>query len=107
MKVLAYKKQDFEVYITNSSLVIINTNGEYENHAHLTKTVDSKGKVKLDTAKALINIVTKKRVPKSTYLVTSAIRLTTDKEYKENLICILDKRKNKKYINTNKGVRRW
>ena len=60
MKVLAYKKQDFEVYITNSSLVIINTNGEYENHAHLTKTVDSKGKVKLDTAKALINIVTKK-----------------------------------------------
>ena len=50
MKVLAYKKQDFEVYITNSSLVIINTNGEYENHAHLTKTVDSKGKVKLDTA---------------------------------------------------------
>ena len=107
MKVLAYKKQDFEVYITNSSLVIINTNGEYENHAHLTKTVDSRGKVKLDTAKALINIVTKKRVPKSNYLVTSAIRLTTDKEYKENLMCILDKRKNKKYINTNKGVRRW
>ena len=96
----------YDCEILDSTREQIYINGEYENHAHLTKTVDSKGKVKLDTAKALINIVTKKRVPKSNYLVTSAIRLTTDEEYKENLMCILDKRKNKKYINTNKGVRR-
>ena len=104
MKILVYKKNEFEVYITNSSIVIINTKGKYENHAHLTKVVDSAGKVKLTTTKALINIVIKKRVPKSNYLVTSAIRLTTDDEYRDNLIKILDKRKSKKYVN--KGVRK-
>ena len=104
MKILVYKKNEFEVYITNSSIVIINTGGKYENHAHLTKVVDSAGKVKLTTTKALINIVIKKKVPKSNYLVTSAIRLTTDDEYRDNLIKILDKRKSKKYVN--KGVRK-
>ena len=104
MKILIYKKNEFEVYITNSSIVIINTEGKYENHAHLTKVVDSAGKVKLTTTKALINIVIKKKVPKSNYLVTSAIRLTTDDEYRDNLIKILDKRKRKKYVN--KGVRK-
>ena len=105
MKILIYKKNEFEVYITNSSIVIVNTEGNYENHAHLTKVVDSAGKVKLTTTKALINIVIKKKVPKSNYLVTSAIRLTTDDEYRDNLIKILDKRKSKKYVN--KGVRKW
>ena len=104
MKILIYKQNEFEVYITNSSIVIINTKGKYENHSHLTKVVDSAGKVKLTTTKALINIVIKKRVPKSNYLVTSAIRLTTDDEYRDNLIKILDKRKSKKYVN--KGVRK-
>ena len=46
MKILVYKKNEFEVYVTNSSIVIINTEGKYENHAHLTKDVDSAGKVK-------------------------------------------------------------
>ena len=105
MKILIYKKNEFEVYITNSSIVIVNIEGKYENHAHLTKVVDSAGKVKLTTTKALINIVIKKKVPKSNYLVTSAIRLTTDDEYRANLIKVLDKRKRKKYIN--KGVRKW
>ena len=105
MKILIYKKNEFEVYITNSSIVIVNTEGKYENHAHLTKVVDSVGKVKLTTTKALINIVIKKKVPKSNYLVTSAIRLTTDDEYRANLIKVLDKRKRKKYVN--KGVRKW
>ena len=104
MKILIYKKNEFEVYITNSSIVIVNIEGKYENHAHLTKVVDSAGKVKLTTTKALINIVIKKKVPKSNYLVTSAIRLTTDDEYRANLIKVLDKRKRKKYIN--KGVRK-
>ena len=106
MKILVYKKQSYEVYITNSSLVVINMSGEYENHAHLTKTVDSKGKIKLSTAKTLIDIVIKKKIPKSNYLVTSAMRLTTDEEYKNNLMKVLDRRKGKKYINSSKGVRR-
>ena len=106
MKILVYKKQSYEVYITNSSLVVINMSGEYENHAHLTKTVDSKGKIKLSTAKTLIDIVIKKKIPRSNYLVTSAMRLTTDEEYKNNLMKVLDRRKGKKYINSSKGVRR-
>ena len=106
MKILVYKKNEFEVYITNSSIVIVNTKGEYENHAHLTKSEDAKGKVKLSTTKALIDIIIKKKIPRSNYLVTSAIRLTTDIEYKSNLIVVLERRKTKKYVNVNKGVRR-
>ena len=106
MKILVYKKQSYEVYVTNSSLVVINMFGEYENHAHLTKTVDSKGKIKLSIAKTLIDIVIKKKIPKSNYLVTSAMRLTTDEEYKNNLMKVLNRRKGKKYINSSKGVRR-
>ena len=49
MKILIYRKNEFDVYITNSSIVIVNTEGKYENHAHLTKVVDSAGKVKLTT----------------------------------------------------------
>ena len=106
MKILVYKKQEYEVYVTNRSLIVINSRGAYENHAHLTKTISSKGAVKIGTAKTLIDIVIKKKVPKSNYLVVSAIRLTTDEDYKDNLRVILEKRKSKKYINVNKGVRK-
>lgn len=105
MKNLVYKYKNFEVYDTTSSLVVINTYGEYENHAHLTRCVDKQGKIKISVAKTLINIVIKKQVPYSNYLLTSAVRLTTDIEYKENLLVILEKRRTKKYIN-NKGVRK-
>ena len=107
MRLLVYRKHQYEVYNTEGSLVIVNTKGSYENHAHLTKIIDSKGNIKLDVAKTLIDIVIKKKIPKSNYLVTSAMRLTTDEEYKNNLMKVLDRRKGKKYINSSKGVRRW
>lgn len=107
MKILIYKHKNFEVYDTVSSLVVINTLGDYENHAHLTRCVDKHGKIKISVAKTLIDIVIKKRVPHSSYLLTSAMRLTTDIEYKKNLQLILEKRRSKKYINNNKGVRKW
>lgn len=106
MRSLVYRKHQYEVYNTEGSLVIVNTRGSYENHAHLTKITDYEGNIKLDAAKTLIEIVVKKRIPKSCYLITSAIRLTTDEEYKHSLKTALDKRKSKKYININKGVRR-
>lgn len=106
MRLLVYRKHQYEVYNTEGSLVIVNTKGSYENHAHLTKIIDSKGNIKLDVAKTLIDIVIKKRIPKSCYLITSAIRLTTDEEYRYSLKTALDKRKSKKYVNVNKGARR-
>ena len=48
----------------------------------------------------------KRKIPNSSYLLTSAIRLTTDHDYKYALESALEKRKTKKYINVNKGVRK-
>ncbi|RHW62685.1 DNA gyrase subunit A, partial [Clostridium botulinum] len=46
-----------------------------------------------------------KKVPSNNYLLKCAIALTTDKEYKENLIEI-QKRRRTKYINIQKGLKK-
>lgn len=107
MRILVYRKYEFEIYNTEGSLVVVNTKGSYENHAHLTRHTDSKGKIKLDTAKTLISIMLRRKIPKSSYLITSAIRLTVDQEYRYALETALARRKSKKYVNVNKGVRKW
>lgn len=107
MRILVYRKHEFEVYNTEGSLVVVNTKGSYENHAHLTRCINSKGEIKLDVAKTLIDIMIKRKIPNSHYLITSAIRLTIDNTYKYSLETALAKRKSKKYVNINKGVRKW
>lgn len=106
MKILVYKYKNFEVYDTQSSLVVVNSKGSYENHAHLTRVIDKSGKLKLTVAKTLIDVVIKRQIPRSDYLLTSALRLTTDEIYKHNLETIVARRRDKKYMNINKGVRK-
>lgn len=106
MKDLVYRNKNFEIYDTPGSLVVVNTKGKYRNHAHLSRHIDREGRLKLTIAKTLIDIVIKRKVPKSSYLLTSAIRLTTNEEYRANLESILEKRRAKKYVNVNKGARK-
>jgi len=70
---------------------LINCKGDYNNHCHVDKK---------STAELLKRLVQNKRVPRSSYLRQSAIRLTTDTRYKENIKIKINKDKNKqKYTN--------
>lgn len=87
----------FNIIDCGKYFTVTNVNGTYDNHAHVkTKR----------TAKALVNIMTKKQMPYSDYLRKSAIRITTDDKYKERILNKIEKDKSKqKYININKGVK--
>lgn len=84
--------------------LIANTKGEYKNHTHIN-VYSRTGEKEYKICKTLISIINDKRVPKSNYLLQSAIRLTLDEEYKYNLLEI-QKRRKQRYFNSQKGVRR-
>lgn len=76
--------------------VLINTAGKYENHGHIKR---------LRTAKMMIDLIERKIVPKSDYLRVTALRVTTDENYRQAILSKIEKNKNKSvYRNINKGV---
>lgn len=82
---------NFKVLQTGRDYVVVNASGGYENHSHFESY---KGAV------TCINLVKKKRVPKSGYLIKAAMRLTTDSDYRHHLERIGEKRGQKqRYIN--------
>lgn len=89
---------DFIIFPYRDHHVIVNTKGSYENHTHIKKR---------DTCKMLIDLVCRKRVPKSMYLRSSAKRISRDEKYIENINIKNEKDKNKqKYHNIQRGIRR-
>lgn len=83
--------------------LVSNTDGEYKNHTHI-KVKSRTGEKEYKTCKTLVYLVENKRVPKSNYLLQSAIRLTLDEGYREHLLQVQDRRK-QRYFNSQKGVR--
>lgn len=82
---------NFKVLQTGRNYVVVNASGDYENHSHFESY---RGAV------TCINLVKKKRVPKSGYLIKAAMRLTTDSDYRHHLERIGEKRLQKqKYTN--------
>ena len=78
--------------------IVSNVNGKYENHGHFQK---------LSTCYTLIRLMQKKIIPRSTYLLEAARRITTDSKYREALTIKQKKNKQRQYyFNSNKGVRR-
>jgi len=78
--------------------IVSNINGTYENHGHFQK---------LSTCYTLIRLMRKKTIPRSTYLLEAARRITTDSKYRE--VLTIKQKKNKqrqRYFNPSKGVRR-
>jgi len=89
---------EFTILEGKDDYIVKNNKGKYENHGHFKK---------VDTCYTLIRLMQKKTIPRSTYLLEAAKRITTDAKYKQTLE--LKQRKNKqkqRYFNSNKGVRR-
>jgi hypothetical protein len=87
----------FKILQDSRGFVLINLNGEYENHAHLRAE---------KTCGLLICLIGRKIVPKSSYLRESCRRLTIDMEYRQAIERKQAKDKEKPaYFNANKGGR--
>lgn len=63
---------EFKIIPCGDYVTIANVRGSYDCHCHVKK---------LKTAKMLVKLMKKKRVPKSDYLRESAKRTTLDKRY--------------------------
>lgn len=63
---------NFKIIQDSRGYVLINTEGEYKNHAHVKKR---------STCELLIRLIKRKIVPKSRYLRGSCKRLTLDTDY--------------------------
>jgi hypothetical protein len=89
---------EYKILQNERDYIVVNTNGKYENHGHFKK---------LSTCYVIIRLLQRKIIPRSTYLLEAARRITTDSQYKQTLE--LKQRKNKqrqRYFNSNKGVRK-
>lgn len=91
------KNSDFKIIGENGNYILINLKGGYENHTHLKK---------LSTCELLIKLVCKKVVPNSSYLRSSAKRISRDKNYIQKVNNKIRKDKERThYININKDVK--
>lgn len=81
--------------LASGDYLVKNTLGEECNHGHL-KT--------LAGCEILIDLMTKRRIPRSRFLRVAAMRITVDKCYRERIEAHL-RREPKMYYNPNKGAR--
>lgn len=93
-------KEKLKAFDCGKYITIVNVKGDYNNHSHITK---GHKKQMWKAAKTLINLVEKKRVPKSNYFRESALRLTRDKKYKEKIRVKIAKDKNRQRYNNRSG----
>lgn len=92
------KPSDFMIIECGNHYVLINKKGKVENHTHLKKK---------DTCYLLIKLVCRKEVPRSSYLRTSAKRISRNKKYIKEIEIKEEKDKQRQYyFNPQKGVRR-
>lgn len=71
--------------------MIVNTKASKDHHSHFTVKGKNKQAV-MDTCHMLIKLIEKEKIPKSTFLLKSALRLSDSKAYKNQLYIELEKR---------------
>lgn len=83
---ILYQKNEY-IVIQNCKrdIIVINTSGEYQNHAHLFLKRNKNGDIILKTAALLIDLVISRQYIRSSYLRKAALRLSLDEDYKEFL----------------------
>ena len=81
----------YRIYDHRTYLLIANTKASRDHHSHFTVIGKNKQSVK-DTCHMLIRIMEQKRIPKSSFLLRSAIRIVSDKRYKNKLLTELERR---------------
>lgn len=85
----------YKIKKTCRDYVVIREGGEYSQHSHFKS---------INGAKKVISLIRDERLPKSYYLLTAAIRLVDDGEYRDKLISLRNVKKNKgikRYYNKN------
>lgn len=89
---------EFTILEDEDGYIVKNNKGKYENHGHFKK---------VDTCYTLIRLIQKKTIPRSTYLLEAARRITTDAKYKQILeLKQLKNKQRQRYFNPGKGVRK-
>ena len=89
---------EFTILEDEDGYIVKNNKGKYENHGHFKK---------LSTCYTLIRLMQKKTIPRSTYLLEAARRITIDVKYKQILeLKQLKNKQRQRYFNPSKGVRR-
>ena len=89
---------EYKILHNERDYIVVNTKGKYENHGHFKK---------LSTCYVVIRLIQRKTIPKKSFMIEAARRITTDEKYKQ--VLTIKQKKNKQrqyYINSNKGVRR-
>lgn len=85
--------ENFKILDCGNYFTIVNVEGKEENHAHVKRR---------STAELLVRLVKNKRVPDSSYLRTSAKRLTLSTKYIRDINIKIGKDKSKQsYYNKN------
>ncbi len=89
---------EFTILEDEDGYIVKNNKGKYENHGHFKK---------VDTCYTLIRLMQKKTIPRSTYLLEAARRITIDAKYKQILeLKQLKNKQRQRYFNPSKGVRK-
>lgn len=81
----------YRIYDYGTYLLIANTKASKEHHSHFTIKGKNKQAV-MDTCHMLIKLIEKEKIPKSTFLLKSALRLSDNKAYKNKLYIELERR---------------
>jgi len=100
-----YNYANYIVLDTGKELIIKNSKGNHDNHAHFRKRTNKQGKISLNTVKTCIRLCDAKRLDiRSDYMLEAIKRIALDKDYISDLERKQAK-ETKKYINVQKGVR--
>lgn len=89
---------EYKILQNQRDYIVVNTEGNYENHGHFKK---------LSTCYVIIRLMKRKTIPNKPFMLEAARRITIDEKYKEVLTNKQKKNKQRQYyFNPNKGVRK-
>lgn len=108
MSKVVYNYKNYIALDTGRNIVVKNSKGKHENHAHFDRHTNKKGNLNLNTVKTFIRLIDSHRTDiKSRYLYIAAIRVVTDEDYLNDLKRLYKKKFEDRgcYYNSSKGVR--
>ncbi|MCK9444596.1 MAG: hypothetical protein M0Q14_08725 [Tissierellaceae bacterium] len=89
---------EYKILQNERDYIVVNTKGNYDNHGHFKK---------LSTCYLIIRLMQKRTIPKKSFMLEAARRITIDQKYKQVLEMKQEKNKQRqRYFNPNKRVRR-
>lgn len=83
MSKIIYRYEQFVIKDTETGLVVVNNNGDYEHHSHVKH---------FEAGRAICKLAAKRKLPysKDTYFINALIRVSKNKKYIRELKQILE-----------------